>query len=80
MHIGEVFRWHSATNIQTCQHEENQMDKTYLGDGVYIEQNDCGQVVLTTSDGLSNTNTIYLEPEVVRAMEEWFQGNAKGTP
>jgi len=56
------------------------MEKTYLGDGVYIEQNDFGQVVLTTSDGLSDTNTIYLEPEVVRAMEEWLQGNAKGTP
>ena len=56
------------------------MEKSYLGDGVYIEQNDFGQVVLTTSDGLSDTNTIYLEPEVVRAIGRWLQSNAKENP
>ncbi len=54
------------------------MDKTYLGDAVYIESENGGPVILTTSDGETDTNTIYLEPEVVRAMEEWLQDNAKG--
>jgi hypothetical protein len=38
--------------------------KTYLGDGVYYELRD-GRVVLTTENGLSATNVIFLEPEVV---------------
>lgn len=37
--------------------------KTYLGDGVYANF-DGYQIVLTTEDGYSVTNTIYLEPAV----------------
>ena len=39
--------------------------KKYIGDGVYIEMEPNGMIVLTTEegDGLP-TNTIYLEPEV----------------
>lgn len=39
-------------------------DKQYLGDGVYVEMDD-GMVRLTTSDGIVDTNEIYLEPEVL---------------
>ena len=41
--------------------------KRYLGDAVYAELED-GDLKLTTSDGLSDTNTIFLEPEVVKAL------------
>jgi hypothetical protein len=47
--------------------------KRYLGDGVYAEVNQCGQLVLTTEDGIRETNTIYLEPEVLRALFEYAQ-------
>lgn len=46
--------------------------KTYLGDGVYGELDDFGNVILTTSNGIQITNTIHLEPEVLRAMMAWL--------
>ena len=42
--------------------------KTYLGDAVYAEINEANQIVLTTEDGISTTNTICLEPEVLEAL------------
>lgn len=46
------------------------MNKTYLGDGVYLNFDDraAGAIVLTTADGLHATNRIFLEPEVVDAL------------
>ena len=44
------------------------MSKTYLGDGVYVDLNPYGQLVLTTENGIEAYNTIYLEPEVYRAL------------
>lgn len=46
-------------------------DKEYLGDSVYAEINDAGQIVLTTENGMDASNTIYLEPEVMRALIEY---------
>jgi hypothetical protein len=43
------------------------MSKQYIGDGVYVEHDGYG-LVLTTHNGLNVTNTIYLEPEVYRAL------------
>lgn len=43
------------------------MEKQFLGDGVYADAQN-GMVQLTTSDGESDTNTIWLEPEVVTAL------------
>jgi hypothetical protein len=43
--------------------------KAYLGDSVYAEW-DQGMVKLTTDNGLGPSNTIYLEPEVLRAL--WY--------
>jgi hypothetical protein len=48
-----------------------QYPKTYLGDSVYAEVNDVGQIVLTTNNGLGDTNTIYLEQEVYVALIEY---------
>lgn len=49
------------------------MAKTYLGDGVYADVDNAGQLVLTTEDGINTTNTIYLEPEVVFALFEYIK-------
>lgn len=40
--------------------------KQFIGDGVYADLNAAGQIVLTTENGVSITNTIFLEPEVWR--------------
>jgi hypothetical protein len=47
-------------------------DKRYLGDGVYAEM-EHGMVKLTTSDGISDTNTIYLEPEVISELQRYLK-------
>jgi hypothetical protein len=49
--------------------------KEYLGDGVYADM-DSGMLKLTTEDGISTTNVIYLEPEVVLALLEYLKRNA----
>jgi hypothetical protein len=41
--------------------------KAYLGDGVYVARSEMG-LELTTEDGISVTNRIVLEPEVVEAL------------
>lgn len=50
---------------------EDEMGKTYLGDGVYADFDEEG-VVLTTEGG-STGNVIYLEPEVIAAMVEYLR-------
>lgn len=40
-------------------------EKTYVGDGVYVEHDGFG-LVLTTEDGYSTTNRIVLEPDVLK--------------
>lgn len=42
--------------------------KEYIGDSVYAEWNKFQQVELTTENGYGPTNTIILEPEVMRAL------------
>ena len=51
--------------------------KAYLGDAVYADHDGFG-LVLTTEDGYSATNRIYLEPEVLRALEEYINLLKKG--
>lgn len=50
--------------------------KTYLGDAVYADVGAYG-ITLTTSDGFSDTNTIYLEPEVLKALEAFIEKQKK---
>ena len=45
--------------------------KSYLGDGVYAEV-EGGMVKLTTSDGMTETNTIFLEVPVMEALQAWY--------
>ena len=51
------------------------MRKVYLGDSVYAEADDATLLLkLTTeNDGLAETNTIYLEPEVLDALGQFVQ-------
>ncbi len=51
--------------------------KDYLGDSVYAEFDGSG-IILTTENGLASdpSNTIYLEPEVLRALVR-FEERAK---
>lgn len=44
------------------------MYKQYLGDSVYAEYNENGQIILSTENGFGITNTIYLEPEILQAL------------
>lgn len=50
----------------------NPHKKTYLGDAVYIEWRGYS-IKLTTSNGLEDTNTIILEPEVYEALLLWIE-------
>ena len=47
----------------------------YLGDGAYVKLNEYGQIVLFTSDGVTTTNTICFEPELLLAFQEWLRRN-----
>ena len=46
-------------------------DKIYLGDAVYATFDGYG-VNLTTEDGVSITNSIYLEPQVLDALNKFI--------
>ncbi len=48
------------------------MQKRYLGDGVYIRC-DGFNIVLTAENGISTTNTIYLDPTTLNKMERYIQ-------
>lgn len=46
-------------------------EKRYLGDGVYVEFDGHG-IILTTSNGIEDTNTVYLEPEVWENLQRFM--------
>lgn len=52
--------------------------KAYLGDSVYAEF-DGFSIILTTENGMGPSNTIVLEPEVLRALNDFVQ-RTKETP
>lgn len=47
-------------------------NKQYLGDAVYADF-DGYQVVLTVSDGVYATDRIYLDPEVMKTLIEYYE-------
>ena len=47
--------------------------KTYIGDSVYADLNEAGQIVLTTENGFGPSNTIYLEHEVWDNLAMWVK-------
>ena len=46
--------------------------KEYLGDGIYAEL-DRGMIKLTTENGICVTNTIHLEPEVMKQLQKFYE-------
>lgn len=48
-----------------------QHSKSYIGDGVYIEF-DGFAYTLTTENGVSVTNTIVMEPEVITNLKKYI--------
>lgn len=46
-------------------------DKIYVGDGVYLS-NDGYHLVLTTEDAYGASNTIYLEPEMLKTIQNYL--------
>lgn len=63
-HTPTTVGWQSAT-------EEREMKK-YLGDGVYVEIDSCGSIVLTTENGIAETNRIVLEYDVLKSFEDYL--------
>lgn len=53
------------------------MAKRYLGDGVYVDIDALG-VVLTTENGLAETNRIVLDPDVLVQFFRYVHGATKG--
>lgn len=46
--------------------------KQYLGDAVYADFDGFG-IILTTENGICASNTIYLEPEIVAALNRYVE-------
>jgi hypothetical protein len=47
----------------------------YLGDGLYAEQGHwAGEVCVYASDGVTRTNQVYLDAEMLSRLSEWFHG------
>ena len=47
--------------------------KDYLGDAVYAAESEFGELILTTENGISATNTIILEPQVIAALLRYLE-------
>jgi hypothetical protein len=48
--------------------------KVYLGDGVYAEWSEWGELILTTSDGIHETNRIVLDQSAMEALRHFARG------
>ncbi len=49
--------------------------KEYLGDGVYAQYTSYGDIILTTEDGIRQTNRIILEPNVIQVFLDFIKRN-----
>jgi len=47
--------------------------KEYLGDAVYVDLTEWGEVILTTEDGIRTTNTIVMDGAVLASFEDWLK-------
>lgn len=45
--------------------------QTYLGDAVYAQIDQFGRLVLTTNNGIEDTNTIVMEGDVLKALDQF---------
>lgn len=49
--------------------------KQYVGDSVYVDEDNFGSVILTTEDGVRTSNAIVLEPETLVNLIQWLKDN-----
>lgn len=54
------------------------MNKQYIGDSVYAEFNEAGQLVLTTENGFGPSNTVIVEEFVWQALEQYVDAFWEG--
>ena len=52
------------------------MNKQYIGDGCYVDF-DGNSLILTTENGISETNRIVLEPEVYTSLTKYVDNLKK---
>lgn len=48
-------------------------EKRYLGDGVYVEIDNDFQLKLTTSNGITELEKIYMEPWLFKRLQDYFE-------
>ena len=51
----------------------SRMQPEYLGDSVYIEETELGDLLICTNNGLGKKNSIYLEPAVVCRLNKFIK-------
>jgi len=51
------------------------MERTYLGDGVYVELTEDGALKLITSNGIRDTNVIFLDSTTFEALKNFISMN-----
>lgn len=66
------FYFNKQADNRNSNGELEKLMKQYLGDAVYADI-DNGMIKLTTEDGLTASNTIYLESQVVDAFLKYLQ-------
>ena len=61
--------------------EDDRKLAEYLGDGAYIRRGAyLGEVIIFASDGISRTNTVHLDPQMIENLEAWLKVNKNWRP
>lgn len=72
--------YYDVYQAMNSEHQSELDGSEYLGDGVYIKQeNSIGWFILFTSDGMKTTNKIFLGPEVCQLLTEYLTKNQPTT-
>ena len=58
--------------MSTPAKDSSNIHAAYIGDGAYCAINDCGDLVLTTENGISVQNTVVIEPEFYPVLEQFI--------
>lgn len=53
-------------------------NETYIGDGVYVYTDQYGNVVMFTSNGVTEKNHIHLEPDMMEMLFNWWNQRRSG--
>lgn len=53
------------------------LNKEYLGDGVYIQIDTIGRIILTVEDGISISDTIYIDQTIMKGIINYLEKLSK---